>query len=243
MTHKTINFLKQKDKIMISLKNIQNNYYNKPIEPIIKDNTFIPGLNGFKINIDKSYNRLKKVGSFNKQLLVYDTIKTKEKISNNKDKYIISGNPKKNMVSILLYLDNIKEYDVDTKLNYIVNYNTIINKDNLINQLIDKGNNIVITNTSESNIKKIKLKQNNYYCFNENFDNNYLNICKDNNFYTIKANIINNNHLNTIKKNLTPGSLIVLKGNYDKELNLIINYIKSKGYNITNLDTHLSENI
>ena len=80
MTHKTINFLKQKDKIMISLKNIQNNYYNKPIEPIIKDNTFIPGLNGFKINIDKSYNRLKKVGSFNKQLLVYDTIKTKELI-------------------------------------------------------------------------------------------------------------------------------------------------------------------
>ena len=243
MTHKTINFLKQKDKIMVSLKSIQNNYYNKPIEPIIKDNTIIPGLNGSKINLDKSYNRLKKVGSFNKQLLVYDIIKTKEKISNNKDKYIISGNPKKNMVSILLYLDNIKEYDVDTKLNYIVNYNTIINKDNLINQLIDKGNNIVITNTSKSNIKKVKLKQNNYYCFNEHFDNDYLNICKNNNFYTIKANIIASNHLNNIKKILTPGSLIVLKGNYEKELSLIINYIKSKGYNIANLDTHLSENI
>ena len=245
MTHKTVNFLKHKDSLMLSLINNQDKYLKKPINPIIENNTITPGLNGSKINIDKSYNRLKKVGSFNEQLLIYDQIKLKNNLSNNKDKYIISGNPKKNMVSILLYIDDLNDYNLDTSLNYIVNYNLI--NSSIIKNIIDKGNNLVIYNTNKDKIKSFskilsKTKQKNNYCFNEKLDNDFLNLCSDNNYYSLHTNVILNNYYTNVKKNLTGGSIIVLKGNYQKELNLIINYIKSKGYTIVNLDTHLNEN-
>ena len=61
LTHKTTNYLKQKDKLMLFLKNIEDEYYQKPLTPVIENDTIVPGLNGYRINVDKSYNRLKKV--------------------------------------------------------------------------------------------------------------------------------------------------------------------------------------
>ena len=45
---------------------------------------------------------MQKNGIFNEKLLVFDEITPNVSITNNKDKFIISGNSKKNMISICL---------------------------------------------------------------------------------------------------------------------------------------------
>lgn len=249
LMQKTTNYIKDKDFIMLSIKNVESNYYQNPVEPIIKNNTIIPGLNGLKVNTYKSYNKLKRVGNFNDQLLVYDEIKTKNRLSDNKDKYIIEGNSKKNMISVLLYLDDINKIsNYDYPLNYIVSYSFFIENYNELKKIIGKGNNILIYDISKDNINNLsnmlnKTSQLNKYCFNENLDDSFKEVCMHNNYYSISTNIINSNYLANAKKELTSGKLIVLKGNYQRDLNMILSFIESKGYIINNLDNHLNESM
>ena len=247
ITQQTIKYLQKKDSIMNFLEKEAINYYVYPDEAIIKDNTIIPGVNGRKVNINDSYKMFKMVGSFNNYLLVYNNVSVKDKLINNMDKYIILGNPKKNMVSIFLYLDNInniKKYNIP--LNYIVSYQFFWENYDKLVLLINSGCNIIIQDVSIKNINNYsvkidKTKQKNNYCFNENMDDNFKNICYKNNFYSISSNVIKSNYLSNVKKKLKSGSFIVLKGNYNNELINIINYINSKGYTIVNLDNHLDE--
>ena len=247
ITNKTIKYLEEKDSLMHLLKNIRNNYFQNSIPAILEEDTIIPGINGYKININKSYNNIKRVGFFNDQLLIYDVIDVQNKLEDNKDKYVIKGNANKKMISIFLYLDDIdtlKDYNVS--FNYIVNYGFFIDNYDYLKSLIADGHNIVIADINKENIKKYavkinKTKQINNYCFNINKDNDFKDLCLKNDFYSIYTDVITSNYLLTIKKNLTSGSFIVLKGNYQKELINIINYIYSKGYNIVNLDNHLKE--
>ena len=45
-TNLVSNYIKNKDPIMIEIKNNQDKYYKDPINAIILNNTIIPGLNG-----------------------------------------------------------------------------------------------------------------------------------------------------------------------------------------------------
>ena len=75
-------------------------------------------------------------------------------------------------------------------------------------------------------------------------DNNTINLCSSNNLYTISPNIIGDNNLySNIKNNLTPGSIILIDMTKEQlnNINIIIDYIKGKGYKIVGLSTLLSE--
>ena len=82
------------------------NYKIEPKEAIIKDNTIIPGINGKQVDIKKSYEKIREIGYFNDKLLVYKQIQIKNKLKNNQDKYIISGNLKKREVSLIFKINN-----------------------------------------------------------------------------------------------------------------------------------------
>ena len=247
ITQLTSIYLRKKDHVMISLLSIKDKYTIYSKEAKIKNNTIIPGINGRRININKSYSKIKRVGFFNEQ--VYDEIEIKNKLINNKDKYIIEGNNNKKMVSIILYLDSINNYQKnDSPLNYIINFNEINTNYEDYKKIIQDGNNVLIDRVSMNNINYLstllnKTDQKNKYCFNENRSNEYRYLCSKNNYYSINTTVITNNYLVNIKKELKSGLLIVLKGKYDSELVNIINYIKSKGYTIANLDNHLNESI
>ena len=71
-----------------------------------------------------------------------------------------------------------------------------------------------------------------------------LKICAINKNYTVRpTTIISNSPLSEVKMNLTSGSIIALPINQtvEKELPVIIEYIKGKGYKIENLYNHLNE--
>ena len=109
------------------IKNNQDKYNTIPVNAIITKNTIIPGIVGKKVNINKSYNKMKSINKFNESLLVFDEIKPLKSINNYYDKVIVSGNKRFNKISIII---NSKDYENEIKkISIINNTNLDINND------------------------------------------------------------------------------------------------------------------
>lgn len=252
-TNASVEMVKTVDDLMIHIKDDKDNYYQPPIDASIDNNYIIPGLSGHEINIDSSYDVLKKLGKYSPNLLVYNYIKPKISLSDNYDKYIISGNKSKKEVTLIFKLDKIDNLSLllsklDINANFVIDNKILYNNQNIILSLLNNNHNIILNdntkiNYSNSIIKK-QGKQELLFCYTEIDNNELLNNCFKNNKYTIKPSIITtNNPLIEIKKNITNGSIISLNVDIKtiKELPLIIKYINSKGYNIKNLVDFLKE--
>lgn len=61
-----------------------------------------PGRNGLEVNVEKSYKKMKKKGTFNKSLLVFDQIPPEIKLKDLPASPIYRGHPDKNMVAFLI---------------------------------------------------------------------------------------------------------------------------------------------
>lgn len=245
---------------MSDLKNIieleKEKYKVDKIDSKIDNIYIIPGINGKSVNVKKSYYNMKSIGSFVSNLLIYDEVEVNESIKNNKDKIIISGNENKKMVSLLFIVSNdfdffkivsiLDNYNVEG--NFFVDYEFISNNYKKIKIM---GNHIIGIKNNNEIIKsdfiiKNSLNQKNNYCYNEFNDLNFLKSCFKESIYSIKPTIvINDNFYKNVKENIKSGSLISFKVNKQLEIELpsIINFIKSKGYNIKNLDIHLNETL
>lgn len=260
-TDKVIEVIREEDKIMIELTSIEDTYRIEAVDATIIGNTIIPGLNGKVINIDDSYNKMKHLGIFDKNLLIYNDIVPNISITNNKDKFIIKGNNNKQMVSIIFILDNDKYLsDINkildskqVKVNYFVTYSYLINNSTKIkdidHEFYSYGDNGLYSNDNLlfSNNLLTRIKNNNaIYCLAKNMESSILDICSKNNLYTITPSIIGSiNPYNTIKDKLTSGSIILLSMNKEtiNELSTIIDYIKGKGLKIDILSNLLNENL
>ena len=260
-TEKTINVIKENDDLMIEIKDKSANYLVEPIEALVIDDTFIPGISGQEVDINKSYKEMKKVGIFTESLIVYKEIKPEEVINKNLDKYIISGNKDKNMVSLLFLIR------ADSDINSLT---SILDKNETEASLfvdgmwLEANNDLIIDVASKYEIGNLSydgdyanasfpwmdiviknaINQGYTYCLMLDKNKEYLDVCEINNNPTIMPNIyIKNNSLPTLKREITSGSLIAIEVNDNtlNELPSVISYIKSKGYNISNLKEHLLE--
>ena len=249
-TNQAVSVINEKDEIMVKIKERQNEYNIAPIQSKVDGDSIIPGVNGRKVNINKSYNNMKKIGIYNPNYLIYDVLYPDERLK--KDKYIISGNNKINNVSLIFIIDDISSIykiisilkEENIKSDFFITDDFINNNIGLTAYLVSNGfginyygdyssSDFVINNT----IIKSNLKQENVYCYLENKNNKYLDICRLNNNYTIIPNIIiKNNMLSKIKKEIKNGSIISIYSSDIEELLLTIKYVKSKGYNIVKLD-------
>lgn len=259
-TEKVVTVLNEQDPIMVEIENKKDNYYVEPIDAIIKDNTIIPGIMGHKVNINKTYNNMKKIGFFSEKNFIYNDIKPSISINNNYDKYIIKGNNKKNSISLLFIIkeDKYLEDLIDIAKNKNITINLFMTTDYLNNNisklyklthseiynygsngtyqkdLIILGNNIINRNT----------KNTSSYCLTKEMFSNTLNICSKSKMHTIYPNkIINNNFYSNIKNDINSGDIILfeLNKNMLEELNTITDFIKKKGINIVGLKELLSE--
>lgn len=250
-TEKTMTVVREYDDIMIEIRK-QNNI--SKIDGIIEDDTIIPGILERKININESYRRMKKIGFYNQELLVYEKQDNKTSLKNNYDKYIISGNKSKNMISLIFILDwntnieNIKKIinRNEIEVSFVVDENWISNNNELLNVLVKENHSIIIKEKNNFNwvnmIIQDVLKQNTF-CYVNNKDNEILNMCKNKKINTILPIEIKNNYLIETKKYLDSGVLLSYKvsENLEKNLDMIIKYIKNKGYTISNIVEHLEE--
>lgn len=261
-TEKTVTVVREADELMIEIKNRQNQYIVKPIEGIIEKDTFIPGVSGKKVNINKSYQKMKQYGSFNEGLLIYDVEKPQAKLIDNLDKYIIGGNETKKQVSIILlinssnYLDETLEIlnDNAINVNFFVDGNWLEDNSDYLTKFISAGHdignlsyNLDYQDSSfpwmDNTIKKITNNQNNY-CYATTDSKNTLDICSRHQNYTIRPSIIlENNYLTKIKTSLKAGSIISIPLSKEviKILPTLNNYIKSKGLDVVTLKELISE--
>ena len=260
ITEKTSIVVSDLDNIMIEIKANYKKYKTDSKDAIIENNTIIPGIRAKEVNIKKSYKNMKTNGYYSDKLFIYDYKNPKVSLSDNIDKYIIKGNTNKRMVSLIFKVTN--DTNIDDILNIINNYNIGVtffidsnwftNNNQLIQELIKKGHNIGILMDDYSSsdyewldmvIKKIN-KQKNSFCYSIEDNESNLKSCIEKNNYTIRPiEISDKTPLVDIKEKLEPGSIFSLNANSQvrKELSTIIIYIKSKGYNLDNLENHLLE--
>ena len=261
-TDKVALVIRDEDSLMTEIKSVENLYLVDSVDGIINDNTIVPGLNGKKININKSYKKMREIGTFDKRFIVYDVIKPKISIIDNKDKYIIKGNNNKQMISIVFILEDNKYLDViedianekNIIINYFVTSNYLINNSNVITsfknrEVYNYGNdgkyspdNILFANNLISRITKNEA----IYCLSTYSNKSTIELCSDNGLYTILPNIIvNNNLFSSVKDNISSGSIVLIKVNNSNiyELGVTIDYILGKGLKIGGLSSLLSESL
>ena len=259
-TEEAVVVVRQLDDMMIEINKIKDKYKIEPIDAIITNDSIIPGLEGREVDENKSYLNMKRIGEFNENLLEYKIIKPKISLQNNFQKYIISGNLKKNTVSLLFIVDLEDDvYSIEEILNEKnIKASFFVNED-----WIDK-NNVALNKLSNEHILGVNVKnkekkftwintvikelnnQKNNYCYLEEKNKDSLNLCSKYKNYTIIPNIVvKNNPLKEVKENLVNGAIISFKINdvVIDELSTIINYISAKGYNIVSLEEHLNEKI
>lgn len=235
-TDRVFEFSLHNNTILASIDDYALRNDTKCIEGTINQDGIILGLSGIKVNKNKSYSNMKGNG-FKKELIEYDKEECILNKENNIDKYIISGNSINKNISLVIDIVNQKYYKkmIDIFNDNHIKYNLLIN-DNFNNNeyetILYKG----------ENIKLIKKQYNNIYCVKTN---NYeiLNDCKKYNINSIRMiNYIENNLYTNIKKLLNNGSIIFIKEsnlNLD-ELEITFNYIKSRGYQIVDINELLS---
>ncbi len=261
-TDKVIEVVREEDKVMIELQNTKDIYQVEPIDASVVSNTIIPGLNGRSVDVEQSYKNMKSAGVFNNNLLVYNDVIPEVSIKNNKDKFIILGNNNKQMVSLVFilssnkYLSKIEEIikNKEVTVNYFVDYEYLINNSTKIKEMSaqefysygEQGkytpDNLLFSNNLISRISNNDA----IYCLASDMSKTTLELCSKNNLYTIVPNIIcEDRAYNSVKENLSSGSIILLSMNSDtiNELSIIIDYIKGKGLKIGGLSSLLTENL
>lgn len=261
-TEKVGTTAKLNDTLLTEIKSKKDGYKENAIEPIIKEDTIIPGINGKEVDTQKSYEAMSKIGYFDDKLLVYKPLEVENTLDKNKDKYVINGNNTKLDITLLFKVSNnddityiIKLLDQkNIKATFFIESKYLEKHHNQIIKLVQNGHTVGNLSNNEDYedsdfvwMKTILTNIGNQiynYCYTEKPNKKILKICDIQNSITIMPQIIikNKPYLN-LKKTILPGAIISLEVNNElnSEIETIINYIKAKGYNIKSLEELLKE--
>ena len=260
-TYKVQTASKMTDELLNEIKSKKDGYKENPIEPYIKDKTIVPGINGREVDVMKSYKKMSEVGYFDDSLFEYKAIYVEKKLDKNKDKYIIGLNGRNMNVSLIFKIDDsdditnlVKKLDNNNmKVSFFITSKYLEKHHNQIIKLVQNGYTIGNLSNNENyedsdfvwmktiitNIGNQKYN----YCFTNKENNKIMKMCKLQDSYTIMSDVIKSNPLLNIKKTLSPGKIIVLDYNSElsREIDTVLDYIKSKGYSLISLEEGLKE--
>ena len=229
--HQGTIFIKENDKLMKEIKQKQSIYNIKEVDAIITLHAMIPGIRGRKVNLDKSYQKMKKLNTFNESLIVYDNIIPSSSIQNIYDKVIISGNRQKQNISIIIEINNIQLFNL---------INSILVSNNIYADILS-NNNYSILDTNYQSIVNTDYFPYINYCLTYNLNIN--NECQLNKKKTILGININNYYLSKTKEVMQNGIVLVYhfnENNY-QELSVIIHYLKNNNYYIVPISELIKE--
>ena len=107
----SIPVINQRDSLYTEIEQKAKKYHipaiDAKIDPIWKGT---PGYNGLEVDIEESYKKMKRKGTFNEDMLVYHQIKPKVHLSELPPIAIYRGNPEKPIVSLLINVAWGNEY-------------------------------------------------------------------------------------------------------------------------------------
>lgn len=256
-TDKSVDILKLNDPIMKEIKNNLNKYKIESINATINNNIIIPGKEGQEVDVKKTYDAMRKYGSYNENLIKIKEIIPTISINDNLDKYIKLNNSDNKKISLIFIINkevNINNLNKTLEKNnitatFFIEKNLIENNINFIkntnHQIELLNSNKILFNSTKSYLESLtnsKLK----YCYTEEENNNILELCKDNKMYTIMPSLIIKKDLyKNIKSNIESSPIISIYLNKytEKELNPSIEYLKKKGYKFYNLKSLINEEV
>jgi len=261
-TDKAVDIVKRNDPIMKNILENKDNYTITSVSADIDDDEIIPGLNGLEVNVNKSYQNMKKYNLYNADMYVFEEVVPNISFINEYDKYIIGGNKSKNQIALVFkitdasYLSSINSIllDKDIVATFFIDGNIVENYIDKVTELAN--NNHEIENLGydldysldkflwTNNLISMITKNDPKFCYTDYKIDSILELCSKYNMYTIKPTIsVSNYPFQTVKKNLENGNIISFNLNSDtiKELPSIISYIKQKGYDLVVLTDLLSE--
>lgn len=236
-TEKVALYVKNKNPIMKTLKEIQETKYVNYINSTIIDDIYIiPGLNGKEINLDKSFSNMHEINTYNEEYLVFNDIKPKISLEDNKDKIIIKGNKEKQSISLIFEnYNSLSKYLLSKGLKV----NILLSDKNYDNnyELINNSNNTMYYEI-EDYLNKNKLNKN--LCYIKG-DNNIPNNCK--NKYLFKPSlIISHSNISTTINNISSGDILLIKDTISlTELEIILNQISYRNLDIIPLSELIKE--
>ena len=261
-TDRAVDIIKRNDPIMKSILNKANEFTVEPVNGIINYDEFITGINGKEINVNESYQNMKRINRYDESLLVFKDIFP----VNVKDphKYIVGSNKEKNEIALVFKVENSNNLDKVTDIllkrnivaTFFIDLGVMENNPEKIKSMVKDGYQIenlglegrytkeglATTNKLLNTLTKRSLK----YCYTEYKVKEILDLCSSHNMYTIKPGIVaNSNPFARVKRSLESGSIISLNLNDRtiKELPLIISYINQKGFQLVLLEELLSGNL
>ena len=239
---------KTSDSLLNKKKSKKDGYKENAIEPIVK--------------VKKSYEAMSKIGYFDDKLLVYKTLFVENLLDKNKDKYIVSLNNSRMVISIIFKVDsndNISSLikvlnSKNIKGTFFITSGYLEKHHNQIIDLVESGHTVGNLSNNEdyedsdfvwmktiiTNIGNQKYN----YCLVNKPNKIVINNCRIQNSYTIMSdNVIKTKPLINIKKMLKPGNIIVMDVSNEtkNEFETIVNYVESRGFVIKSLEEGLKE--
>lgn len=239
-TERVALYVKNKNPLMQTLKDIKETKYVSSTNSIIIDNTYIiPGLNGQEVNLDKSFSNMHKENTYNEDYLVFNELTPLISLKDHKDKIIIRGNKKKQSISLIF--ESINDLSIYmSKNNYKVNL--LINEEHYDKrfELINNANQEKNYYNTDSFLTSNNLNKELCY-IKENED--IRSLCK--NKYLFKPSlIISHSNLSTNLNKISSGDIILIKDTLTiPELELLIDQIKFRNLKIIPLSELISESL
>lgn len=236
-TEKMSNIVTTSNKLFIKINENSEKYNIKPVSATIKGDYIIPGLNGYAVNVLRSYNNMRHLDDFNSYYLEYDITKPSVSIDNNKEKIIKYGNDKKKEIAIIIRNNN-------EILEYVKKNNVVITRIVDINTF-DKFAIYEQINGDVDNYNKVE-KLLTKYNYNKNIcyiDTNIKDTCINNMKYLVEASVILNNYnLSDIKDIVQTGYIIYINDNVNlSEFKILIKQLLYKDLKIVTLSELISE--
>jgi len=100
-TDQMVNISVGKDPIMKEIKKVAKEEEIPAESATVFQDEVKAGKFGKKVNISKSYEKMKQLGQFNANFFVYDFLVPSEKISDHYDKYVVGGSSKKDEIALV----------------------------------------------------------------------------------------------------------------------------------------------
>lgn len=258
-TKVAVDIIKSNNPIMKNINKEKENYEVEAVNAIISDDTIIPGSSGKKVDIDASFDSMFRYGAYNDSLYTFEDELPTISLSDNYDKYIISG--RNDILKVSLIFTVSRDEDILDLLTILSDNN--VNATFFIDGLFIENNKSLVKNMIEEDYEVELLSYNGNYqeiyfknavgilnelkedkskfCFSDYKRYKVLNLCKKLELHTVVPSInAKNSPYIKIKNNLNGGSIIRMSNNID-ELEVSIDYIRQRGYEIVRLDELLSE--
>lgn len=232
-TDKVSLLVASKSELMQEIQTVSANYEVEPVDAKIEDESIIPGKYGKKVDDKESYLSMHEFGSFNENYLVFDYLKPKNSLEDNKDKFIISGNPDNRNISII----SLGNKDIENYLN-----SEKIDYDLVVTEYIKNPENVELINGADTKelFNKLDSQLETKICLNNESD---IDSCKKRSYYLLNPEkSLNGTNLITLKDSIASGDIILItSGAKLEDFMLLKKEIEYKDLNIVFVSKLISE--